>query len=146
MTRGTAEQKTAEMGKAQRGVGGSKLPVVLGRTVRRWPISNAPGVRTLLRPGTTALRGCRAPPAPPRCFPTPAVNAQLEKQIKAVPTGVDLANLNQNLELFVAQKKRLPTSLAELSPDSGCPIPKLPDGVVLVIDQKSSRIKAVKTP
>lgn len=75
----------------------------------------------------------------------PAANAQLEKQLKAVQTGVDLANLNKNLEIFVAQKKRLPNSLAELSADSGCPIPKLPDGVVLVIDQKSSRIKAVKT-
>lgn len=72
-------------------------------------------------------------------------NPQLEKQLKAVQTGVDLANLNKNLDIFVAQKKRLPSSLAELAADSGCPIPKLPDGVVLVIDKKSASIKAVRT-
>lgn len=101
--------------------------------------------------GLTACRK-RQPtgPPPPAETTSPAAPAQKLATGHVVPTtlkefesSVVLADLNKNLQIFLAQKQRLPADLNELARDSGMPIPKPPTGTKLVIDPKAKAVKVV---
>lgn len=63
--------------------------------------------------------------------------------LKEFESSVVLADLNKNLQIFLAQKQRLPADLNELARDSGMPIPTPPAGTKLVIDAKAKAVKVV---
>lgn len=92
----------------------------------------------------------RQPAAPPTAPETTAAPAQklasghsVPATLKEFESSVVLADLNKNLQIFLAQKQRLPADLNELARDSGMPIPNPPAGTKLVIDAKSKSVKVV---
>jgi hypothetical protein len=80
-----------------------------------------------------------AAPADPKLASGHTVPADL----KSFESSVVLADLNKNLQIFLAQKQRLPADLNELAKDSGMPIPTPPAGTKLVIDAKAKAVKVV---
>jgi glucose/arabinose dehydrogenase len=97
--------------------------------------------------------GCRkrppaAPPAPEAANPTApaqklATGHVVPATLKEFESSVVLADLNKNLQIFLAQKQRLPTDLDELARIRGMPIPTPPAGTKLVIDAKAKAVKVV---
>lgn len=90
-----------------------------------------------------------APPPPPDGA-SPAAPAQklatghvVPSTLKEFESSVVLADLNKNLQIFIAQKRRLPADLNELARDSGMPIPTPPAGTKLVVDSKAKAVKVV---
>lgn len=88
------------------------------------------------------------PPAPETANP-PATAQKLATghtvpaTLKEFESSVVLADLNKNLQIFLAQKQRLPADLNELARDGGMPIPTPPAGTKLVIDAKAKAVKVV---
>ncbi|MFM8468626.1 MAG: hypothetical protein ACKODH_01445 [Limisphaerales bacterium] len=102
----------------------------------------------------TAPVACRKrQPAPPPPAPEAANQATPAQKLasghvvpatlKEFESSVVLADLNKNLQIFLAQKQRLPADLNELARDSGMPIPQPPAGTKLVIDTKAKAVKVV---
>lgn len=90
-----------------------------------------------------------APPPAPEAA-SPAAPAQklatghvVPATLKEFESSVVLADLNKNLQIFLAQKQRLPADLNELARDSGMPIPTPPAGTKLMIDAKAKAVKVV---
>lgn len=88
------------------------------------------------------------PPSPEAASPVaPAQKLATGHVVPATPrefeSSVVLADLNKNLQIFLAQKQRLPADLNELARDSGMPIPNPPAGTKLVIDPKAKAVKVV---
>lgn len=103
---------------------------------------------------TASFCACRkrqpAAPLPPPDTTIPAQPASklatghvVPATLKEFESSVVLADLNKNLQIFLAQKQRLPTDLNELARDSGMPIPTPPAGTKLVMDAKSKSVKVV---
>jgi hypothetical protein len=60
---------------------------------------------------------------------------------------VDLAQLNQAIQMFVAQESRYPKSLDELIESKLITqVPKAPYGTKIVYDPATGQVKVVKTP